>query len=125
MNSSVKKEKEDLVIINEDISMEKILENDKMAPCYGGIAQYILDLNGRLKGIITSYDIEHSQGIKEKCINRKPVKLLDGSLTETLADKIFEETSIRSIPVVDDEQRLLYVLERINGNPSKKDSVNI
>lgn len=94
--------------------MEEILNNDKMSPCYRGITQYILDENGKMKGIITSQDIKRCQGRKEKCINYHPITLLDSPLADELAARIFEKKAVRQIPVVDDNHRLLYVLERSN-----------
>lgn len=111
----IKKLITDLVLIDEKTTMEQIITNDKMAPCYaGGITQYILDEEGKLKGIITSLDISRSHGDIEKYINNNPIEIIENPLAVELAAKIFEKKNISQVPVVDRENHLLYVLERAN-----------
>lgn len=111
----IQKKMKDLLVIKESDSINRVYENDLMAPCYGDITQHVLNEEGKLTGIITSLDIERMRNVGGEqiadCINRNPILLIDGPFVKDLASVIFEKKNIRQIPVVDRENHLLYALE--------------
>jgi len=113
------------IIVEEELTLEVVLENYNYRISSWPVDQCIVDREGNLKGMIAGKDIEQCilkrQEISlDKIINRDPVTVIANRYEQKMVQEVLEKSpSIKTIPVINRENVLLYLYVTVNYVISK------
>ena len=94
--------------------LQRLIEGDEAFERYRGQHPYIIDESGKLIGVVSLRDMLRSRrNVPLADIMHTPISVLTDTNQETLA-KLFHDNPFLGIPVVDDQERLLGVVSRLD-----------